>query len=161
MKYGIRKPNIKKRISARTTGRTKRVLKKSVNPLYGKKGMGMINNPKKAVYNKVYNKTTVSADDIAKTVLHNSSAKIKTPEHPAPPTALKTNFVDIQHEKTEIVNTDKLRRQVKLWLMLTVIILLLSIAFSITGIFAIVAGIICWTKYTKLKRGNKYEEKRT
>ena len=36
--------------------------KKTVNPLYSKKGMGYINNPQKAVYNKVYNKTSISAD---------------------------------------------------------------------------------------------------
>ena len=52
MKVGVRKPSIKKSIKARTTGRVKRSIKKSVNPLYGKKGMGLINNPKKAVYNK-------------------------------------------------------------------------------------------------------------
>lgn len=39
-------------------------VKKAVNPLYGKKGMGVINNPKKAAYNAVYNRTTVSARDI-------------------------------------------------------------------------------------------------
>lgn len=61
MKIGIRKPSIKKSIKVRTTGRAKRAIKSSINPLYGKKGMGLINNPKKAVYNKVYNKTTVSA----------------------------------------------------------------------------------------------------
>lgn len=50
-----------------TTGRAKRAVKSSINPLYGKKGMGYINNPKKAVYNKVYNKTTRSIwDDIFK-----------------------------------------------------------------------------------------------
>lgn len=62
MKFGIRTPNISKRIKARTTGRVKRIAKKSINPLYGKKGMGIVNDPKKAVYNKVYNKTTVSAE---------------------------------------------------------------------------------------------------
>lgn len=51
MKFGIRKPNIKKSIKARTTGRIKRSAKKAINPLYGKKGMGFVNNPKKAVYN--------------------------------------------------------------------------------------------------------------
>ena len=59
MKIGIRKPSIKKSISARTTGALKREVKKAVNPLYGQKGMGMITDPKKALYNKVYNKTTV------------------------------------------------------------------------------------------------------
>ena len=64
MKIGIRTPSINKRISARTTGRIKREIKSSINPLYGKKGMGYINNPKKALYNKVYNKTTTSIDNI-------------------------------------------------------------------------------------------------
>ena len=64
MKYGMRTPNINKRISARTTGKIKRIVNKVVNPLYGKKGMGFINNPSKAVYNKVYNKTTTSIDNI-------------------------------------------------------------------------------------------------
>lgn len=64
MKFGVRTPNVKKRIKARTTGKVKRAVKKSVNPLYGKKGMGLINDPKKAMYNKVYNKTTVSVDSL-------------------------------------------------------------------------------------------------
>ena len=66
MKFGIRKPSIKKSISARTTGKLKRKIKKSVNPLYGKRGMGVINNPKKAAYNAIYNKTTISAKDVLK-----------------------------------------------------------------------------------------------
>lgn len=61
MKFGPRKPNYKSSIKARTTGRVKRSAKKAVNPLYGKKGMGWVNNPKKAAYNKVYNKTTFNA----------------------------------------------------------------------------------------------------
>ena len=64
MKYGIRIPNINKRISARTTGKITRTMNKAVNPLYGKKGIGFINDPSKAVYNKVYNKTTTSVDKI-------------------------------------------------------------------------------------------------
>ena len=52
MKMGVRKPNVKSRVKARTTAKVKRSIKKSVNPLYGKKGMGYINDPKKAVYNK-------------------------------------------------------------------------------------------------------------
>lgn len=66
MKMGVRKPNVKSRVKARTTAKVKRSIKKSVNPLYGKKGMGYINDPKKAMYNKVYNKTTVSVDDLLK-----------------------------------------------------------------------------------------------
>ena len=71
MKVGVRKPSVKKSIKARTTGKLKRQVKKTVNPLYNKKGMGYINNPKKAVYNKVYNKTTVGVSDIARVALDN------------------------------------------------------------------------------------------
>lgn len=59
MKIGVRTPSLKKSFKARTTGRLNRTLKKSVNPLYGKKGMGYIKNPEKAIYNKVYHKVTV------------------------------------------------------------------------------------------------------
>ena len=66
MKFGVRKPNISKRIKARTTGKIKRKVKKMTNPLYGKEGMGYINNPKRAMKNKVYNKTTVSSEKFIK-----------------------------------------------------------------------------------------------
>lgn len=64
MKMGFRTPSPKRSFSARTTGKINRTIKKATNPLYGKKGMGYINNPKKAVYNKVYNKTTVGINQV-------------------------------------------------------------------------------------------------
>lgn len=66
MKFGMRKPSIKKSLKARTTGKAKRKVKKAVIPAYGKKGTGIIKNPKKAVYNKVYKKTTFSFWDLFK-----------------------------------------------------------------------------------------------
>lgn len=63
MKVGPRKPSLKKSVKSRTTGKVKRQVKKSINPTYGKKGMGWINDPKKAAYNKVYNKTSFDAMD--------------------------------------------------------------------------------------------------
>ena len=59
MKIGVRTPSLSKSLKARTTGRIKRQMKRAVNPLYGKKGMGFITNPEKAIYNKVYHKVTV------------------------------------------------------------------------------------------------------
>jgi len=59
MKIGVRTPSLKKSFKARTTGRLNRTLKKSANPLYGKKGMEYIKNPEKSIYNKVYHKVTV------------------------------------------------------------------------------------------------------
>ncbi|HHK1448643.1 TPA: hypothetical protein ACQMIQ_001527, partial [Streptococcus pyogenes] len=58
MKIGLRTPSLKKSIKARTTGKIKRSLKKSINPMYDKKGVGLITDPEKAIYNKVYKKTT-------------------------------------------------------------------------------------------------------
>ena len=66
MKFGMRTPSLKKSISARTTGRAKRAIKRSVNPFYGKKGIGLIKNPSKSVKNKIYKKTTFSIFDIFK-----------------------------------------------------------------------------------------------
>ena len=60
MKIGLRTPSLKKSLKARTTGKLKRKIKKASNPLYGKKGMGYIKDPKKAVKNKIYKKTTFS-----------------------------------------------------------------------------------------------------
>ncbi len=59
MKIGLRKRNVKSSFKAMTTGRAKRMVKKAVIPYYGQKGTGIIKNPKKAIYNKLYNKTTV------------------------------------------------------------------------------------------------------
>lgn len=66
MKFGMRKPSLKRSLKARTTGKAKRKVKKALIPGYGKKGTGWIKNPKKAAYNKVYKKTTFSFFDIFK-----------------------------------------------------------------------------------------------
>lgn len=68
MKVGIRKPSLKKSIKARTTGKAKRAVKKSVIPGYGKKGAGWVKNPKKAAYNKIYKKTSFSIFDLFKKI---------------------------------------------------------------------------------------------
>jgi hypothetical protein len=65
MKYGMRKPSWKKSFSARTRGRATRSLKRALIPGYGKKGMGIL-HPRRALYNKVYRKTTFSIFDIFK-----------------------------------------------------------------------------------------------
>lgn len=65
MKFGMRKPSLKKSIKARTTGKIKRKIKKSVIPGYGKKGRGGL-HPVRSVKNKVYKKTTFSIFDLFK-----------------------------------------------------------------------------------------------
>lgn len=74
VKFGPRKPSFKKSFSARTTGRAKRAVKRSIDPTYGKKGAGWIKDPKKAAYNKMYNKTTFSVTDGIKTPSKNNDS---------------------------------------------------------------------------------------
>lgn len=64
VKVGFRKPSFKKSFKSRTSGKYKRRLKKAVNPLYGKKGMGFIKNPRRSIKNKIYRKTTFGLSDI-------------------------------------------------------------------------------------------------
>ena len=67
MKFGIRKPSLTRSISARTTGQLKRAINRAVNPYYGKKGVGIF-HPRKAVYNRIYSRTTISLSSIIKKI---------------------------------------------------------------------------------------------
>ena len=64
MKIGLRIPDINKSLKARTTGRVNRKIKSLTNPFYGKKGIGFIKDPDRAIYNKIYAKTTIGFKDI-------------------------------------------------------------------------------------------------
>lgn len=55
MKFGYRTPSFNKRLSARTS--VKRVVRHSLG-VKAPRGFGFITNPKKAAYNKIYNKTS-------------------------------------------------------------------------------------------------------
>ena len=55
MKIGFRIPSITKRIAARTS--IKRVVRHNLG-LKAPRGLGWVTNPKKALYNRVYNRTT-------------------------------------------------------------------------------------------------------
>lgn len=57
MKFGVRKPSLKRSIAARTS--VKRIVRNATG-FKAPEGMGIITNPKKATYNYVYNRTTVS-----------------------------------------------------------------------------------------------------
>ena len=65
MKFGIGKPTYRSPLS-KMKSKAKRQAKKAIIPGYGQKGTGVLKNPKKAVYNKVYNKTSFSLKDIFK-----------------------------------------------------------------------------------------------
>jgi hypothetical protein len=55
MKFGFRRPSLKKRIAARTS--VKRYIRHSLR-LKAPRGWGLLTNPKRAVYNRIYNRTT-------------------------------------------------------------------------------------------------------
>lgn len=58
MKFGIRVPSLHKMIKARLS--VKRQVKSRLK-LKAPKGLGLLTNPKKAVRNRVYNRTSISA----------------------------------------------------------------------------------------------------
>jgi hypothetical protein len=55
MKFGLRIPSLKKRIAARTS--VKRMLRHNLG-LKAPRGWGWLTNPKRALYNRIYNRTT-------------------------------------------------------------------------------------------------------
>ena len=56
MKFGFRTPSLRKRIAARTSW--KRVVRHSLG-LKAPRGYGWLTNPRRAAYNRVYNRTTI------------------------------------------------------------------------------------------------------
>jgi hypothetical protein len=56
VRFGFRRPSIKKRIAARTSW--KRIIRHSLG-LKAPRGWGWFTNPRRAVYNRIYNRTTV------------------------------------------------------------------------------------------------------
>ena len=57
MKFGIRKPSPKKMLAARLSW--KRFLRHNLG-LKVPRGWGWLTNPKKALYNRIYNRTSIS-----------------------------------------------------------------------------------------------------
>jgi len=55
MKFGFRVPSLKKRLAARTS--LKRIVRHRLG-LKAPRGWGWLTNPRRAAYNRVYNRTT-------------------------------------------------------------------------------------------------------
>ncbi len=55
MRFGIRKPSLRKRIAARTS--VKRYIRNNLG-FKAPRGWGWLTNPRRAAYNRVYNRTT-------------------------------------------------------------------------------------------------------
>lgn len=72
MKFGVRTPSLKRRISARTS--PKRYVRQTLG-IKASRGMGIVTNPKRALYNRVYNRTSVSVDRLVKASRPDTAAK--------------------------------------------------------------------------------------
>lgn len=135
MKFGLRKPSLKRSLKARTTGRAKRAVKKALIPGYGKKGVGWIKNPKKSLYNKVYRKTTFGVGDLFR-FSFGSKKKNKTKRN----TAKRNDNM----EHNENVNNIKTPFYKKKWFIILV------------SVFVPVAGIVfVWKSKSNINKGVK------
>ena len=63
VKVGVRRPSLTKSLAARTS--VKRYIRHNLG-LKAPRGYGWLTDPKRAVYNRVYNRTTVSVWDLLK-----------------------------------------------------------------------------------------------
>lgn len=127
MKMGMRKPNVKKSIKARTTGKIKRSVKRSVNPLYGKKGVGFIKDPERSVKNAIYHRTTFGVRDIVENAdIPNSNSNSNVNTVPAPEAHSSGNGIYIFI--------------VVLCVILALLGLLLTVVMPAAGIISIVLG---------------------
>lgn len=157
MKFGVRKPSLKKSFKARTSGKLKRSVKKSLIPGYGKKGMGYIKNPKKAVYNKVYNKTSV---DLLKPIRPAGLPKKKKVKQPKKTKihydATKSEAVKQVMEKEGYSQDQYSTRPPRRWLKFISIILGLASWSALFGghsniFLAVLYGILAYAAYQKSK----------
>ena len=110
MKIGVRTPNLKKSLKARTVDKYKRAARRAFNPLYGKKGTGLIKNPQKAIYNRVYQKTTIdglagikNGTSLKKQTVKTTTSK-KIPSSPVTQKKETTYNVSIKDGKAKIGN---------------------------------------------------------
>lgn len=126
MKVGLRTPSPKKSLKARTTGKVKRAAKKAVNPMYGKKGMGFVKDPEKAIKNAAYHRTTVGVGDIVK---GSSGSKKKTPSSDPSPRSSSPAV----SQKTQVgENNSANNLSIKGWIICGII----SLIIFLIGIYA-------------------------
>ena len=137
--------SISKSLKARTTGRLKRSMKSAINPYYGKKGMGLVKYPKRAVYNKVYHKTTVGVNDIVK-----KTNNIET-------TSTQNTFYRvINSNKVIIVDKEYSKKSIKafknFFLVLVILCMLIGVLCLPIGIGFIIFGLLILLFYRKYKK---------
>ena len=103
MKIGMRKPSLTRSLKARTTSKWKRQAKKALIPGYGKKGMGWVKNPKKAMYNKVYHKTTFGLSDLFKSSKKRNKKVVNNKQQSILASNSKKQHTSKDYKKTSLV----------------------------------------------------------
>ena len=143
MKFGMRTPSPTKSLKARTTGKLTRAAKKTINPIYGMKGTGFVKNPKKAVYNSVYKKTTVSAADVAGLNKKSTSASKTTSKSASTRSTTspaKTKAQTVQSAQPAKVDSQG-KKKIAVFLLLIIVIILLLCAQYFLSIVLILIGL--------------------
>jgi hypothetical protein len=92
MRFGFRTPSIKRSFKARTTGYLKRTARRAVDPFYGTPGIGLIKDPGRAAYNKVYRGATYGVSDFFKTTGKAGGATTATGAVSSPDAAQTATF---------------------------------------------------------------------
>ena len=142
MKIGMRTPSLKKSLKARTTSKWKRQAKKAIIPGYGKKGVGWIKNPKKAMYNKVYHKTTFGLSDLLKPSKKRNKKVVTKKQQSILSSNGKKQHTPKDHKEAGI--------------MLMVLGAIFLFLFPPLGLFLFITGFISYIiGYLTLKRENK------
>jgi hypothetical protein len=149
LKFGYRTPNIKKSIKARTTGKIKRKFKKTINPVYNKKGIDYITNPKKAIKNNIYHNTTIDTTKYVKKALFDNSSykqknkKINTNTQIKKISNLENNKKsNIKNNKSNIKDNAKLSPTTeKIITIISYIIVAIIIGFIIVLLGSFILGI--------------------
>lgn len=116
---GIRKRSYKKSWSAATSGRYTRMMKRMVNPLYGKKGIGYLKNPSKALKSSIYHSTTLgfSPSDISRGLRKSHKKKVQnksdknTNNNPNATTSYVASRMDESLNKLRYSRTAKIKEE--------------------------------------------------
>lgn len=145
MRSIIRKPSVRKSVSARTTARTTRTVRKLSNPTYGMKGTGYIKDPGKAVYNKIYNQTSYGVRDLMQTgTSHNSRGTGSSSRKYQSETYIVTNNNIADYAQNHPYVIAALRKQgiKKMFLAIFLFIIALPCILSVTSPFLFFVGFV-------------------
>ena len=99
----MRKPSLTKSLKARTTSKWKRQAKRALIPGYGQKGVGWIKNPKKAMYNKVYHKTTFGLSDLLKPSKKRKKKVVTNKQQSILTSNVKKKYTAKEHKEASLV----------------------------------------------------------